>query len=114
MLRLRLLATALESALLSGAGLGVELLLEGSMEPHRALFGEGPSRVIVSVSSGTLGPVLEHARAETVPLAVCGRVTSGWVRVAYNGREILSMAVDEVFSAWDRSLERRLHPAEVA
>ena len=82
-----LLATALESALLSGAGLGVELLLEGSMEPHRALFGEGPSRVIVSVSSGTLGSVLEHARAETVPLAVCGRVTSGWVRVVYNSRQ---------------------------
>jgi hypothetical protein len=45
-----------------------------------------------------------------VPAEVCGHVAAAGMRVVYNDAELLAAATDELFAAWDRALELRLHP----
>jgi phosphoribosylformylglycinamidine synthase II len=108
-----LVATALECALQARGGLGVELTTSGTVPAHRALFGEGPSRILVSVSTDKTSALLEQAQAQNVTAALCGRVTCSTVRVVYNDAELLAMHIEDIFQAWDQSLEQRLHPERV-
>ena len=101
-----LLATALESALTAQLRLGFELSAGGGDPAHKALFGEGPSRVLVTVAEEALDLLLTLAGERGIPAKMCGRVTSGSIRVVYNDAELLSMKGDEVSCAWDRALER--------
>ncbi len=67
---------------LDGVGARIELPLEGSaLDAVAVLFGEGPSRVVVSVRPETVAKVLERAAAAKVPA----------VRIGSTGGEILSI-----------------------
>jgi phosphoribosylformylglycinamidine (FGAM) synthase-like enzyme len=109
-----LVPTVVESCLNAEPRLGAELRLAAPGDAHRTLFGEGPSRVVISVSEETLTAILNEAKARRVPLEIIGRVAAGDVRVVYNGEELLSATIDEIFAAWDRALELRLHPEAFA
>jgi phosphoribosylformylglycinamidine (FGAM) synthase-like enzyme len=101
-----LLVTALECALLAEPFLGVELRVNCSSAPHQALFGEGPSRILITASEENALSLHHLARQQGVPLMSCGRVVRGSIRVMYNGSEILSMPTQEVFDCWDEALGR--------
>ena len=105
-----LLVSALESALLSKVALGVELQVNESVPAERALFGEGPSRILLSVSRDNLDWILTKAGESGVRIKTCGRVIEETVRVVYNGDEILSMPAQSVFEVWDRALQAWIHP----
>jgi phosphoribosylformylglycinamidine synthase len=106
-----LLVAALESALLATPALGVDLRVAGELPPHRALFGEGPSRILLSVLPEKTEELLDLANEEGIPLRRCGRVTPGNMRFVYNGVEIVSMNDGEIFARWDQALESWLHAA---
>jgi phosphoribosylformylglycinamidine synthase len=106
-----LLVAALESALLAEPFLGVELQMNCSSAPHRALFGEGPSRILISASEENAALLHTLARQQGVPLLSCGRVVKGSVRIMYNGSEILSMAMQEAFDRWDEALAVQMQTA---
>jgi phosphoribosylformylglycinamidine synthase subunit PurL len=101
-----LLVTALESALAARPLLGFELSAGGDSYAHQAFFGEGPSRVLLSVTEEALDPLVSLANEQGILIKTCGRVTSGSIRVVYNGVELLSTKSAEVSCAWDRALER--------
>jgi phosphoribosylformylglycinamidine synthase len=100
------IVAALESALLSRAGLGFDLDIAGKMPAHRALFGEGPSRIVASASIAHLGRLTEAAREAEVPVIPWGKVTEGQMRIMYNDQCLLSMQNREAFDVWDRALQR--------
>jgi phosphoribosylformylglycinamidine synthase len=100
-----LLVTAAESALTSASGLGFELNVNSTLASHQALFGEGPSRILLSVAPECATPLLELAEKERVPTTICGRVTDGILRVVYNEGEILSMSAADLFDPWDQTME---------
>jgi phosphoribosylformylglycinamidine synthase II len=93
-----LLVTALECALLAEPFLGVELRVNCSSAPHQALFGEGPSRILITASEENALSLHHLARQQGV--------VRGSIRVMYNGSEILSMPTQEVFDCWDEALGR--------
>ena len=65
-----------------GVGARIELPHEGSaLEAVATLFGEGPSRVVVSVLPETVAKVLERAAAAKVPA----------LRIGSTGGELLSI-----------------------
>jgi len=106
--------TALESALLACPRLGIELRISSPLMPHQALFGEGPSRVVLSAPEQNLQKLLDRAREMGVLLRPCGRVTSlKEVRVVYNDADILSVQVAAIFETWDRALESWLQAARM-
>jgi len=100
-----LLAAAAECALLTRPALGVELALESPEAPHRLLFGEGPSRVLVSVRQGDVAALDAMAREAGVPALRLGTVAAGEVRVRYNGDVLVSMPTTVLFDAWKQALE---------
>jgi phosphoribosylformylglycinamidine synthase len=100
-----LLAAAVESALSAPCPLGVELVIDDPRPPHVCMFGEGPSRIVVSVRPDNAA-VLEALADETgVPTARVGRVAAGEIRVRYNGAVLVSMPTAVLFDAWNRAFE---------
>jgi phosphoribosylformylglycinamidine synthase len=104
-----LLVAAAESALTSAIRLGLELNMTSTLTPHQALFGEGPSRILLSVAPEHAMLLLELAEKERVPAAACGQVTDEALRVVYNGSEILSMRAADLFDPWDQTMESWFH-----
>jgi phosphoribosylformylglycinamidine synthase II len=73
--------------------------------PDLALFGEAPTRVIVTVAAELLGP-LDEALG-TLPHRVVGRVTGADLRCTMDGEELFTVPVSELHSAYE-SLPQRL------
>jgi len=73
--------------------------------PDLALFGEAPSRVIVTVAPELLGPL--EALLGDLPHRVAGRVTGADLRCTIEGKELLAVPVSELHSAYE-SLPQRL------
>jgi len=90
------LAVALaEMAVRSGVGFRVS-----GFTDHAALFGEGPSRVVLSVPGAALERVLDLARSGDVPARVIGE--AGGDRIVFEG--LLDVGVHETAAAWRGSL----------
>jgi len=98
------LAAALaESVLASGLGsLGEEPEIAGRVDEF--LFGEAPSRIVVSVPPGRAGELEELAARHGVPCRRLGRV--GGDRFIFPG--LLDLSLDRLRAAWGRGLENRL------
>ncbi|MBE3032524.1 MAG: phosphoribosylformylglycinamidine synthase subunit PurL [Actinobacteria bacterium] len=73
--------------------------------PDLALFGEAPTRVIVTVAPELLGPLDEVLGG--LPHRVLGRVTGTNLRCTMEGKELFTVPVGELHSAYE-SLPQRL------
>ena len=73
--------------------------------PDVVLFGEAPTRVIITVSPELLGPLDEVLGG--LPHRVLGRVTGADLRCTMEGKELFTVAVGELHSAYE-SLPQRL------
>ena len=104
-----LLVAAVESALTAAPKLGLDLRVNSDLPPHLALFGEGPSRILLSVAPENAGRILESAQEEHLPAATCGQVAEQTLRVVYNDGDILSMRVADLFNPWDQAMESWFH-----
>ena len=93
------LSVALAESCISGSvGLTSELSLESRWDA--VLFGEGQSRIVVSVSPGTEQRLLEVCRNEGVPAAYLGVV--GGDRLIVDG--LLDAPIADLASAWKHGL----------
>ncbi len=84
-----------EMAVKSGTGCHL-----GGVEGHQGLFGEGPSRVLVSVPPRHLAAVVARASSAGVPYAELG--TGGGDRVVVEG--LVDVSVAEATAAWRGAL----------
>jgi phosphoribosylformylglycinamidine synthase II len=101
----------------SGGGLGVALaemathsgvgFRVGGVADHVALFGEGPSRVLLSVPEGAVTALV--ARAAAAGLETEDRGLAGGGRLVVDG--LLDVGLDEATSAWRGALPAALDPA---
>ncbi len=78
------------------------------------LFGESPSRVIISVSPEHVEQVLAFTKEKHVPAADVGEVGTGTLLIqcgddSLNPESIINLAVSDLFESWHDSLERKLH-----
>ena len=72
----------------------------------QALFGEAPSRVIVSVAAGQRDQLLSSARERSVPATVIGSTGGDRLRLAVAGQPVADIGVDEAEYAWGQGLTR--------
>jgi phosphoribosylformylglycinamidine synthase len=68
------------------------------------LFGEGPSRVVVSVSEETIGLVVERAEQAGVPVTVIGE--AGGDRLIID--DLVDLSLADMVEAWRSALPRAL------
>jgi phosphoribosylformylglycinamidine synthase II len=91
--------TLAEMAVKSGTGCQVS-----AIHDHSELFGEGPSRVVVSVPPDHLAEVLERAGAAGLPVAALGR--GGGDRLIIDG--LVDISVAEATEAWRGAIPEQL------
>ena len=85
---------------------GAALSLETSLRPDIALFGEGPSRVVVSCSAADRDALLALAGAAALPAQVLGTVAGSSLSVTLNGVIAFDLPVTELHRAYESLPER--------
>lgn len=104
------LAVALAESCFSSLGreaVGAEISLEANgLSEAALLFGETPSRIIISFAADRLGDV-EKAVGDA-PFKVIGKVTGTNLKVSVDGAVAINEAVSELESGWKNSLEKEL------
>jgi phosphoribosylformylglycinamidine synthase len=90
-----------EMAVQSGVGFTVPA---GRLGGHSALFGEGPSRVVLSVAPSRVAEVVAAAEAAGVAVSELG--VAGGSRLTVAG--LVDLDLDEAISTWRRALPRAL------
>jgi phosphoribosylformylglycinamidine synthase len=99
-----------------GIGAEVDLPLEaaadGAMPPAfrlpAVLFGESPSRAVVSVAPADVAALLDRAARLGVPAREVGRTGGARVVVRVDGRPVVDVALAEIEAIWASALERAL------
>ena len=98
-------------------GVGVRVDLPEPVGPDdgfalvRTLFGEAPSRVVVSVSSGERDRLLARARALSVPAVVIGQTGGARLAISVAGAVAAEVGLDEAERAWANGLTRHFDHA---
>src|SRR5688572_4355452 len=104
------LAVAIAESSFSSLGrdaVGATIDLEASgISEDAVLFGESPSRIVISFAAEDLERVREIA--VDCPFVVIGKVGNGNLRISTGGHEVISVSVAELEEAWKNSLKRRL------
>jgi phosphoribosylformylglycinamidine synthase len=111
------LAVALAECCFSSLGrgpLGAAVTLEDGPSAAAALFGETPSRVLVSFEEAQRTRLERIAAQAGAPLKVIGRVGGARLRITASGAERVSQDVSELEAVWRDSLGGRLQAEVIA
>jgi phosphoribosylformylglycinamidine synthase len=110
------LAVALAECCFSSLGreqVGAQIELEGGgLSAVAQLFGETPSRIIVSFGESQRARLEEIAAVTNTPLRVIGRTGGSRLRISVDGAERVSQEIGELEGRWRNALGRKLQ-AEV-
>ena len=91
---------------LNHAALGCELDLHGDLSPEALLFGETPSRIVISFAADRSEAVREAVG--DCPFEVIGRVGGEKLEVSINGERKISESISDLEFAWNDSLRSQL------
>ena len=111
------LAVALAECCFSSHGrgaLGATVTLDGELSVAASLFGETPSRVLVSFEESQRTRLERIAAQAGAPLKVIGRVGGSRLRINTGGTERISQDVSELEALWRDSLGDRLQAEVIA
>jgi phosphoribosylformylglycinamidine synthase subunit PurL len=106
------LAVTLAECTFDTNGIGVEVDLPPAADlaeewvVDATLFGESPSRVVVSTALTQVDELLAAAKVAGVPAAVIGTTGGGRLVVRINGRPAVEVAVADAERTWATALER--------
>ena len=112
-------AVALAECCIESGGIGARVDLPAPSGPDGgfgvvgALFGEAPSRIIVSAPRAERAGLLALARDLDVPASVIGRTGGGRVTVSVAGEVAADAALAEAEHAWASGLARHFEPGAV-
>jgi phosphoribosylformylglycinamidine synthase len=110
-------AVTLAECCVEGGGVGARVDLAGPDAADdrfalvRALFGEAPSRVVVSVASGERDRLLAHARELSVPATLIGQTGGESLTIAVAGDVVADIGLDAAEQAWADGLTRHFESA---
>ena len=97
-------------------GIGAEIdaseVATASLPAISVLYGESPSRIILSFPRSSLALVEDLASRANCPMTILGQVGGERLRIRIGDDEVISAAVSELENAWRGSLARKLE-AEV-
>jgi phosphoribosylformylglycinamidine synthase subunit PurL len=92
---------------------GAVIDLESSgLATEALLFGESPSRIVISYAAESADMVEDLVG--DCPFAVIGRVADDVLRISIDGEEVLSSPVADLEAIWETALEKRLESGVAA
>jgi phosphoribosylformylglycinamidine (FGAM) synthase-like enzyme len=111
------LTVALSECCFSSLGrspLGATIDLETKLPTSSLLFGESPSRIIVSFAHDALREISEMAERHDCPFQVIGRAGGDRLHINVNGLETINARVAELERVWRSALPQKLEAQALA
>ena len=102
------LAVTLAESSFGPIGIGARLELQSDAPSHYLLFGEAPSRILLSVPPDDVSAVVELASRFNVEAPLVGETDAETISVRLNDADRFTTSVDEMYEPWDTALERML------
>lgn len=102
-----LLIAVAECCLKEGCSIGAELTFEN--EPERIdqfLFGESPSRVVVSVKNEKMKQFVEKADSQKIKYEILGKTVKDRFALNFKGKEKMNIGLGEIFEKWQNGFEK--------
>jgi phosphoribosylformylglycinamidine synthase len=99
---------------LNRPSIGATVELSGALPAAAQLFGETPSRIIISFDETARERVAEIAGKLNCPLSIIGRVGGAKLRITVEGQPAVSQNVNELENLWRTSLGRKLQAEALA
>ncbi len=99
---------------LNRAAIGAEIELVGSLPAASMLFGESPSRIVISFGRPSQNKIEEIAARADCPLTILGQVGGARLRLKINGADAIDARVDRLEDAWRNSLSEKLQAEAMA
>jgi phosphoribosylformylglycinamidine synthase subunit PurL len=96
-----------EGAVTGPAPVGCEVSVPGAARADLALFGEGPSRVVVTVEPARVREFEALMAESAIPWRWIG-MTGGDRVVIRAGERVVDVAVDRIVHAWRSGFERHM------
>ncbi len=94
---------------LNRKAVGAEINLnDENLSVESVLFGETPSRIVVSFAAEKLEEVQAIAKEFDCPLQVIGKVAGGNLTIKINDAETIAASIEDLENAWKKSLENQL------
>jgi phosphoribosylformylglycinamidine synthase len=108
------LATSLAESCITDAGrmLGARIKLDqaknADMRTDEILFGEAPSRIVVSLAEDNLASLEKVANKYAVPYQVLGNVAGETLSIECNGKKIIDLPLTKLSDTWRNAVPSRL------
>ena len=102
------LAVTLAESSFGPAGIGARLELHSDAPSHYLLFGEAPSRILLSVPPEDVSAVVELSSRFNVEAPLVGETDAETISVCLNDADLFTTRVDKMYEPWDTALERML------
>jgi phosphoribosylformylglycinamidine synthase subunit PurL len=100
---------------LNREAVGAEIdLKDENLSVEGALFGETPSRIVISFAAEKLSEVEAIAAENNCPFAVIGKAGGENLRIRVNGADTIAAKISELESIWHNSLENKLEMKKTA
>ena len=97
-----------EAAVTGPRPIGADVSLPPSGRADLGLFGEGPSRIVVTVSTGCERQFEALMAESAIPWTWIGTVGGARLSVQVGGQPIVSLSVARLHDAWRNGFERSL------
>jgi phosphoribosylformylglycinamidine synthase len=99
---------------LNRLSIGASINLSGELSTPAQLFGETPSRIVISFNEAAQTRVEEIAAQHNCPLAIIGRVGGGELHITVDNQPAISQPVNELETHWRTSLGKKLQVENLA
>jgi len=88
--------------------LGVTVKIESDIRKDAVLFGEAPSRIVVSVSKDNVPALEKIAKKHSVPYSVLGSVEGARLNIQWAGAQVIDVPLAELSNTWRNAIPSRL------
>jgi len=88
--------------------LGANITLDTSLRKDAVLFGEKPSRIVVSVKKGDLGQLESIAKKNSAPFSILGTVGGENLTISFGKKTAIDLSLEKLSTAWRNAIPRRL------
>ncbi len=99
---------------LANPAIGANVELHGSLSRQAWLFGESPSRIVISFGSESRSDIEAIANRTGAPFVVIGTVGGTKLQIAVDAEKLIDSDVSELEAAWRGGLSKKLQAEAVA
>jgi phosphoribosylformylglycinamidine synthase len=99
---------------LARGGIGADIELKTSLPADSMLFGESPSRIVVSLSKTAATQMAELAKQHGSPFEIIGRVGGDRLRIKINDVERVDVSIAELEESWASAIPQKLEAQALA